>query len=74
MCIILGVFRNNAYAPFMQILLDFLRHFIVFIAIVSEFLLFLDICKCLCLANRKAVDLEHVDRISSYLRALKPLL
>ena len=48
-----------------------LRRLIVFIAIVNDFFLFLDIYKCLCLANRKAVDLGHVGFISSYVHALK---
>ena len=48
-----------------------LRCFIVFMAIMNEFFLFPDICKCLCLANRKAVDLGCVGFISSYLHALK---
>lgn len=47
------------------------RHFIVFIAIVNESFLFPASCKCLCLANRKAVDLELVDFTSCYLRHLE---
>lgn len=65
-------FRNEVYRSiYLDLVIFLLRRFIVFTAIVNEFFLFPDICKCLCLANRKAVDSGHVGFISNYLHALK---
>lgn len=65
-------FRNEVYRSiYLDLVLFVLGCFIVFMAIVNESFLFPDICKCLCLANRKAVDLGCVDFISSYFHGFK---